>query len=380
MHINPVHLNVDDRVVQGLYQAAAGMVPWNVALGALDDSVGAVVSQLVVVDKTNGHLVASEQPDHTPIVAVLDYIREYHRIDPHTAYMATRPIGETLHTIDVFPAATMADHPFYRDFWLPYNVRSLVGTKIAENERLIAMVGLMRYLDSPALLPTEVELVGKYFSHLVTAFRIANHLQKLQMTAVVGHALMAGSDRPMILIDKRREILAGNPAGRAFLDDGNTLFAENEIMRCRVPASERALAQAIAKLGMVETTSGSSAKRTAIRLTGRKGTNALCSLWDIRPEATMGAFGPQPSVLLTVALPRTGNEIDPTLLGSLFELTPAEVRLAAELMKGADLGRIAAAQRLSITTIRSHLNAIFTKTDTHRQAELVELLLRVTAL
>jgi DNA-binding CsgD family transcriptional regulator len=94
----------------------------------------------------------------------------------------------------------------------------------------------------------------------------------------------------------------------------------------------------------------------------------------------MGAFGPQPSVLLTVAVPRTGSEIDPTLLGSLFELTPAEVRLAAELMKGTDLAHAAAVQHLSITTIRSHLNAIFTKTNTHRQAELVELLLRVTSL
>jgi len=380
MSNSPPPLSVDDRVVQGLYEAAAGLVPWNLALGALDDTVGAVVSQLVVVDKTSGHLVVSEQPDHTPIAAVLDYIREYHRIDPHTAYMAARPIGETLHTLDVFPAATMVEHPFYRDFWLPYNVRSLVGTKIAENERLVAMIGLMRYLDAPALTPAEVRIVGKYFGHLVTAFRIANHLQKLHVTAVVGHALMAASDRPMILIDKHHEILAANPPARAFLDAGDTLFAQNETLRCRVSTSERALTQAVVALGTVQTTSGPSTKRRAIRLMGRKGTSVLCSLWDIRPEATMGAFGPQPSVLLTVAVPRTGSEIDPTLLGSLFELTPAEVRLAGELMKGTDLAHVAEVQHLSITTIRSHLNAIFTKTDTHRQAELVELLLRVTSL
>ena len=94
----------------------------------------------------------------------------------------------------------------------------------------------------------------------------------------------------------------------------------------------------------------------------------------------MGAFGPQPAALLTVALPRTAGEADPMLIGSMFELTPAEVRLANALMRGEGMARIAAVHRVSITTVRAQLKAIFAKTNTHRQAELVELLMRVTAL
>ena len=48
--------DIDDAVVQGLYEAAAGTTPWNVALGGLHDVVGASSAQLFVVDKTSGRM------------------------------------------------------------------------------------------------------------------------------------------------------------------------------------------------------------------------------------------------------------------------------------------------------------------------------------
>ncbi|MGH7248268.1 MAG: helix-turn-helix transcriptional regulator, partial [Pseudomonadota bacterium] len=58
-----------------------------------------------------------------------------------------------------------------------------------------------------------------------------------------------------------------------------------------------------------------------------------------------------------------------------FGLTLAETGLAAEILKG--YGRKAAARRRGISdaTAKSQLSSIFEKTGTHRQAELVRLLL-----
>ncbi|TWS97615.1 helix-turn-helix transcriptional regulator [Reyranella sp. CPCC 100927] len=68
------------------------------------------------------------------------------------------------------------------------------------------------------------------------------------------------------------------------------------------------------------------------------------------------------------------HEID--LLRRRFRLTPAEAKVALQLTKGD--GRLAVANRLGITlaTVSTHLRHIFAKTGTHRQAELVGLLLR----
>jgi DNA-binding CsgD family transcriptional regulator len=64
------------------------------------------------------------------------------------------------------------------------------------------------------------------------------------------------------------------------------------------------------------------------------------------------------------------------LLQAVFRLTPTQAALAREIARGD--GIEAAATRLGISraTARAHLAAVFTKTKTTRQAELVRLLLR----
>lgn len=62
------------------------------------------------------------------------------------------------------------------------------------------------------------------------------------------------------------------------------------------------------------------------------------------------------------------------LLCALFDLTPAEARLADRLVAGASLNQVALNHGVSITTIRSQLRSIFAKTGTSRQAQLVALL------
>ena len=67
-------------------------------------------------------------------------------------------------------------------------------------------------------------------------------------------------------------------------------------------------------------------------------------------------------------------------LQCLFGLTAAETQLAIELVRGRNLLEIARSRRLSRTTIRSQLGALFVKTQTRRQADLVALLGRVAIL
>ena len=92
----------------------------------------------------------------------------------------------------------------------------------------------------------------------------------------------------------------------------------------------------------------------------------------------MGVFGAQERALLTLATPDHHCVVDPLFLGSLFNLTPAEARLAAALSRGDDLRTIATRFCVASETLRTQLKAIFRKTNTGRQSELVSLLRQVT--
>jgi DNA-binding CsgD family transcriptional regulator len=65
-----------------------------------------------------------------------------------------------------------------------------------------------------------------------------------------------------------------------------------------------------------------------------------------------------------------------TLLAGAFGLTPAEARLAAIIAVGGNPGRAAEELKITKATARNHLKAIFAKTGTRRQSELVALLSR----
>lgn len=78
--------------------------------------------------------------------------------------------------------------------------------------------------------------------------------------------------------------------------------------------------------------------------------------------------------MLILTPQQSSQPADSLWLGSMFDLTPAEARVASALMTGAALESIATQHRVSLGTVRTQLRAIYEKTCTHRQAQLVALL------
>jgi len=82
-----------------------------------------------------------------------------------------------------------------------------------------------------------------------------------------------------------------------------------------------------------------------------------------------------PAVAIFVSDPEHNVTVPVQDVAHHFGLTHAEAAILLELANGKSLARIAAERRISKNTVRSHLQRIFDKTDTSRQAELVKLVL-----
>jgi len=83
-------------------------------------------------------------------------------------------------------------------------------------------------------------------------------------------------------------------------------------------------------------------------------------------------------VIITSLSARTLPSIE--MLHGLFDLTPAEARLARGLAGGRNIGEIASQYKVSQETIRSQIKQVFAKTRTRSQAELVGLVTRLPPL
>lgn len=113
------------------------------------------------------------------------------------------------------------------------------------------------------------------------------------------------------------------------------------------------------------------------RGTGRSSLSLLMLPLDL---SAAGGLSRRPVVAVLVSDPDRRLEPTDRMLGRLYGLTPAEARLAAVMMQGKSLEQ--AAEELGITrsTARDRLKAVFSKTNTRRQGELISLLLSGPAL
>ena len=84
------------------------------------------------------------------------------------------------------------------------------------------------------------------------------------------------------------------------------------------------------------------------------------------------------TALVLIIDPEHEPEPAAALLRRLHGLTNTEAQVALRIVRGADLKQVSEELSVSVTTVRTHLQHVFDKTGTHRQAELVRTLLTLS--
>jgi DNA-binding CsgD family transcriptional regulator len=175
--------------------------------------------------------------------------------------------------------------------------------------------------------------------------------------------------------------LIGLPA--AVLSRSHRLAAANELMKTLIPhvvqdrrsriglADRRADAMLAEQLGQMHGRATGQAR--TVPIAAAPGLPA--SIVHIIPvrNAANDAFGAASCMLVIAAVARA-EIVSAQLLANLFDLTPAEARVARGIAAGKTVHDLAEEAGLATGTIRQQLKSVFGKTGISRQADLVALL------
>jgi DNA-binding CsgD family transcriptional regulator len=138
-------------------------------------------------------------------------------------------------------------------------------------------------------------------------------------------------------------------------------------------ALQRLIRQACIGDGHVPRASG----RLAIsRGSGRK--PYTVQVIPLRSSHALFLNGPAAALVLIVD-PERAAHLPPEDLQKLYDLTPAEAEVAIRVLRGHGLQYVADELHVTLSTVRVHLQRVFEKTGTNRQAELVRLLIELQA-
>jgi DNA-binding CsgD family transcriptional regulator len=98
----------------------------------------------------------------------------------------------------------------------------------------------------------------------------------------------------------------------------------------------------------------------------------------VSPRCSVSAMSPRSAVVAVFLVDEEQNATVPAdVLRTLFGLSSAEARLALSVLEGNSLSATAELNRVIRETVKSQMSAVFAKTRTRRQGELVRLLSRV---
>lgn len=236
---------------------------------------------------------------------------------------------------------------------------------------------------APLSIP-EKAAFARLAEHIGKALRIQQQLSALAGRPSVGQKLLDRMRQPILLVDHQRYITYQNQAATKLVNAANLIYAADGYLACFNVDSDLDLTISLRALALVPMTNhGVSANpqdRKSLRLARKDGRAVAATLLALRPEATMASFGQRPLALFTVFEPGAAIDVDPFLLSTTFDLTPAEARLAARLVNGEAPEKCALSLGVKISTVRSQLMSIYAKTGATGQADLVRLVLSATAI
>lgn len=269
-----------------------------------------------------------------------------------------------LSDLDLFTQEELNSDPIYRDFLYPSGVRWTAASVVLVPSSDMLVFDLVRDERQEPFERKTMELLDTVRPHLARAALVAHRLgleaARSASEAMQIMGLPAGSLTPngrVVVANALLEALSPRLRIGAF----NKLAIENR-------AAQSLFAQSLPEFGGV---GGGSTRSIPIPATATEPALIL-HLLPIRLNAH-DVF--TQSTAMLIVTPVLAPEAPLTeMLHGLFDLTPAESRVARGLANGMSIDAISTLASSSGETIRTQLKAVMAKTGTHRQVDLVRLL------
>ena len=178
---------------------------------------------------------------------------------------------------------------------------------------------------------------------------------------------------PAIALDQHGFVAEVNAAAEAVFD--NDFRIKDRRLFVRDPAARALLNTAVDRLKTSPPLNPLVTEPVIVQRQNKLPVIVRMRIWRSDGAAHLPAQEVCALLTLNVLAPKPGPPA--AILAKTFHLTPSEAKLACIIARGAPPSIAAQELKISRETARNQLKSVFAKTDTHRQSELVALLLQV---
>ncbi len=201
--------------------------------------------------------------------------------------------------------------------------------------------------------------------------RRQSDLQLLRTFAAVS-ATLDHLQQGVALVDARMHVHYANRQLHGLVARADGLLMRDGVLAAPTVPEAQALSRAVTQT----LTDGADITVRVRRLAPRRPLSVLLRPLGLLAEVNGSGESALPLTLLLISDPERGAIPPAVRLMQAYGLTAAEAALTQQLLKGLDIRAVARQSRVSILTTRTHLRQVLAKTGTHRQSELMRVLLQ----
>lgn len=294
-------------------------------------------------------------------------------LDPFVGLPRDKPV-----TIDeMIEPIRWLNGEFFKQYIEPNQIRYILGADIGAEGGTEFRLRATRPPEAADFSAADKAFCQALIAHFKRAVNLHSRMGLMEVEMKLYATTMDNMLVGAVMLDEKGTIMRVNCIAEKILGDKDGISISRGQLSAEYRGEDRELQRLIRQV--LEMPAGKPAIAEAISLTRPSGRTSLGLL--IRPiPAGEWSEGPhRPAVAVFIRDPERKSQPSFELVKQLFDLTPAEARLALLLADGMTLDEAAEALEIRKNTIRAHLRAIFSKTGVKRQTTLVTLMLNSVA-
>lgn len=366
------NITVEDvsAIVGNIYEAAYDQERWLQVVAALREMLdGSRCCIARISPHAGGAISTVNDPELNSTTATKVYLR-----DPIGIKAVALPVGSIHDYAGIDGEAAWRGSEVWQDWFRPRDMHQGLICNLFSSGDGYWMIDVHRASWQDPFSADQVDLFQKLIPHLLRAGQISRRLENVSALASAFSHLPFG----VFVVNGHCQVLQMNEAAEAMLTSPESpLELKGRQIGTLDPGATLSLEQLVVTAcssadGSMPGTGGS-----MLLPTNQKPSKHKRLVLSVAPFYNTQAYGLAAERRAVIMISEVTPQIQDGFeghVGKLFNLTPAEARLAAGLVSGHSIKQTAANAGITVKTGRTYLERIFAKTGARQQSELVALL------
>lgn len=348
-----------DTLITSAYDAVLHEASWAPVLERLAVLTGSNSCAYVTIDGPLPEIV--EEYGFDPAVTD-EYNRHYAAFDPFHGAILRKPRSLPLIDRQVVSADFVKQSSWFQDFMPRHHLYTMLVLPLFRDGELVGSFNTQKFCGQGDFSADEFAAMQAVTPHLIKAAQLSTKMSGLRQSVAYSEAMLDRLGLPLLLTDEAGKVLLVNRAAELLIAREPALRLQQGTFSVHGSDGTRTPRRSA---HIVEMSIPRGGARKPLRLT----------MLPVSPHSAVNSLWQRPMMMIVIDDPETIPVGLTEILQGLFSMTAAEARVCVALAcEGLSPQSCADVFGVSITTIRSQIRSIYSKTGVKRQMELVRML------